>query len=227
MGTLLQKIYDKFFIKVSDVDFTYKQDLVYEFFETAVGYSYKTTPHDLSYTLYSNNAVLIIYDVIENSGDITLQINSDTYTIALLNTDTKFQIATKIKSTIEVNYTVVLDDIENPMLTITKPLTDNIVVTFTNTDNTNLNLIISKTYDGIMNNDLDIDEIELISLNMKKAYLEYLLKPLSRLQTTIGTKDFNRLSNKVDEYKVYSLMLKDLNEEIEKFRQEFYSYTNS
>ena len=99
------------------MDFTYKQDLVFEFFETAIGYSYKTTPHDLSYTLYSNNAVLIIYDAIENSGDITLQINSDTYTIALLNTDTKFQIATKIKSTIEVNYTVVLDDIENPMLT--------------------------------------------------------------------------------------------------------------
>ena len=226
MGTLLQKIYDKFFIKVSDVDFTYKQDLVYEFFETAVGYSYKTTPHDLSYTLYSNNAVLIIYDVIENSGDITLQINSDTYTIALLNTDTKFQIATKIKSTIEVNYTVVLDDIENPMLTITKPLTDNIVVTFTNTDNTNLNLIISKTYDGIMNNDLDIDEIELISLNMKKAYLDYLLKPLSRLKKQIGTKDFNRLESKVEELKVYSLMLSNLKEEIKDFRQEFNSYLN-
>ena len=227
MGTLLQKVYDKFFIKVSDVDFTYKQDLVYEFFETAVGYSYKTTPHDLSYTLYSNNAVLIIYDVIENSGDITLQINSDTYTIALLNTDTKFQIATKIKSTIEVNYTVVLDDIENPMLTITKPLTDNIVVTFTNTDNTNLNLIISKTYDGIMNNDLDIDEIELISLNMKKAYLDYLLKPLSRLKKQIGTKDFNRLESKVEELKVYSLMLSNLKEEIKDFRQEFNSYSNS
>jgi len=227
LGTLLQKVYDKFFIKVSDVDFTYKQDLVFEFFETALGYSYKTTPHDLSYTLYNNNAVLIVYDVIENSGDITLQINSDTYIIALLNTDTKLQITTKIKSAIEVNYTVVLDNIENPMLTITKPLTDNITVTFTDTDDTFLNLIISKTYDGITINDLDIDEIELISLNMKKAYLEYLLKPLSRLQTTIGTKDFNRLSNKVDEYKVYSLMLKDLNEEIEKFRQEFYSYTNS
>ena len=227
MGTLLQKVYDKFFIKVSDVDFTYKQDLVYEFFETAVGYSYKTTPHDLSYTLYSNNAVLIIYDAIENSGDITLQINSDTYTIALLNTDTKFQIATKIKSTIEVNYTVVLDDIENPMLTITKPLTDNIVVTFTNTDNTNLNLIISKTYDGIMNNDLDIDEIELISLNMKKAYLDYLLKPLSRLKKQIGTKDFNRLENKVEELKAYSLMMDNLKEEIKDFRQEFNSYVNS
>ena len=226
MGTLLQKIYDKFFIKVSDVDFTYKQDLVFEFFETAIGYSYKTTPHDLSYTLYSNNAVLIIYDAIENSGDITLQINSDTYTIALLNTDTKFQIATKIKSTIEVNYTVVLDDIENPMLTITKPLTDNIVVTFTNTDNTNLNLIISKTYDGIMNNDLDIDEIELISLNMKKAYLDYLLKPLSRLKKQIGTKDFNRLESKVEELKVYSLMLSNLKEEIKDFRQEFNSYLN-
>ena len=226
MGTLLQKVYDKFFIKVSDVDFTYKQDLVFEFFETALGYSYKTTPHDLSYTLYNNNAVLIVYDVIENSGDITLQINSDTYIIALLNTDTKLQITTKIKSAIEVNYTVVLDNIENPMLTITKPLTDNITVTFTDTDDTFLNLIISKTYDGITINDLDIDEIELISLNMKKSYLEYLLKPYSRLLSSIGTKDFNRLPNKVEEYKVYSLMLKDLNEQIEAFRQEFYSYLN-
>ena len=227
MGTLLQKIYDKFFIKVSDVDFTYKQDLVFEFFETSIGYSYKTTPHDLSYTLYSNNAVLIIYDAIENSGDITLQINSDTYTIALLNTDTKLQIATKIKSAIEVNYTVVLDDIENPMLTITKPLTDNITLTFIDTDNTNLNLIISKTYDGITIYDLDIDEIELISLNMKKAYLDYLLKPLSRLKKQIGTKDFNRLESKVEELKVYSLMLSNLKEEIKDFRQEFNSYTNS
>jgi len=227
LGTLLQKIYDKFFIKASDVDFTYKQDLVFEFFETAIGYSYKTTPHDLSYTLYSNNAVLIVYGLVENSGDITLQINSDTYTIALLNTDTKLQIATKIKSAIEPDYTVKLDDIENPMLTITKSLTDNIALTFTDTDNTNLNLIISKTYDGITIYDLDIDEIELISLNMKKAYFEYLLKPLSRLKTTIGTKDFSRLSNKVDEYKVYSLMLKDLNEQIEVFRQEFNSYSNN
>jgi len=227
LGTLLQKIYDKFFIKVSDVDFTYKQDLVFEFFETALGYSYKTTPHDLSYTLYSNNAVLIVYDVISNSGDITLQINSDTYTIALLNTDTKLQIATKIKSAIELNYTVSLNNIENPMLTITKTDIDNIIVTFIDTDKTNFNLAISKTYDGITIYNLDIDEIELISLNMKKSYLEYLLKPLSRLKTTIGTKDFNRLSNKVDEYKVYSLMLDNLKEEIEDFRQEFYSYVNS
>ncbi|MDD4000072.1 MAG: hypothetical protein PHX62_04165, partial [Bacilli bacterium] len=87
MGTLLQKIYDKFFIKASDEDFTYKQDLVFEFFETAIGYSYKTTPHDLGYTLYSDNAVLIIYETVTNSGDITLNINSDTYTIALLSTD--------------------------------------------------------------------------------------------------------------------------------------------
>ena len=62
---------------------------------------------------------------------------------------------------------------------------------------------------------------------MKKAYLDYLLKPLSRLKKQIGTKDFSRLSNKVDEYKVYSLMLKDLNEQIEVFRQEFNSYSNN
>ena len=227
MGTLLQKIYDKFFIKVSDVDFTYKQDLVFEFFETALGYSYKTTPHDLSYTLYSDNAVLIVYDIIDNVGDISLSINSDTYTVTLLGIDTKLDIVAKIKLAIELDYTVKLYDMEYPMLIITKPLTDTILVTFDDVDSTNLNLIISKTYDGIFINNLDMDEIELISLNMKKAYLEYLLKPLSRLKTTIGTKDFNRLSNKVDEYKIYSLMLKDLNEEIEKFRQEFYSYTNS
>ena len=170
MGTLLQKVYDKFLIKVSDVDFTYKQDLVFEFFETSIGYSYKTTPHDLGYTLYSNNAVLIIYGVVENSGDITLNINSDTYTIALLNTDTKSNIATKIKLAIDSDYTVTLYDIENPMLTITKIDTDSIILTFIDTSNTNLNLIVSKTYDGIMLNDLDVDEIELISLNMKKAY---------------------------------------------------------
>ena len=226
MGTLLQKIYDKFFIKVSDVDFTYKQDLVFEFFETSIGYSYKTTPHDLGYTLYSDNAVLIVYGILESSGDITLNINSDTYTIALLNTDTKLQIATKIKSAIESNYTVIINDIENPILTVTKINTDIITLTFADTDNTNLNLIVSKTFDGIMLNYLDIDEIELISLNMKKAYFEYLLKPSSRLKKQIGTKDFNRLESKLEEYKTYSLMLKDLNEQIEIFRQEFNSYLN-
>jgi len=226
LGTLLQKIYDKFFIKVSDFDFTYKQDLVFEFFETSIGYSYKTTPHDLDYILYSNNAVLIIYGLVENSGDIILNINSDTYIISLLTTDTKLNIANKIKSAIELDYTVILDDIENPMLTITKTDTDIITLLFTDDNNTNLNLIIKKTYDGIMINDLDIDEIELISLNMKKAYLEYLLKPLNRLKTSLGTKDFNRLANKLEEYKVYSLMLKDLNDQIDAFRQEFYSYSN-
>jgi len=226
LGTLLQKIYDKFFIKVSDFDFTYKQDLVFEFFETSIGYSYKTTPHDLDYILYSDNVVLIIYELVENSGNITLNINSDTYTISLLTTDTKLNIANKIKSAIELDYTVILDDIENPMLTITKTDTDIITLLFTDTNNTNLNLIIRKTYDGTMINDLDIDEIELISLNMKKAYLEYLLKPLNRLKTTLGTKDFNRLANKLEEYKVYSLMLKDLNDQIDDFRQEFYSYSN-
>ena len=227
MGTLLQKIYDKFFIKVSDVDFTYKQDLVFEFFETSIGYSYKTTPHDLGYTLYSDNAVLIIYGLVENSGDITFNINSDTYTIALLNTDTKLHIATKIKSAIVSDYTVDLDDTENPMLTITKIDTNIITATFTDTDNIFLNLIISKTYDGVMDNNLDIDEIELISLNMKKAYLDYLLKPLSRLKKQIGTKDFNRLESKVEELKVYSLMLSNLKEEIKDFRQEFNSYSNN
>lgn len=226
MGTLLQKIYDKFFIKASDDDFTYKQDLVFEFFETSIGYSYKTTPHDLGYTVYTNNSVLVIFSTIEVNGNITLTINSNTYTIALLTTDTKLGIANKIKTAIEANWTVIIKDGLYPVLTITKSGVNNIETAFIDTDSTNISLTICRTYDGVMDEDLDIDEIELISLNMKKAHIEYLLKPSSRLKITIGTKDFNKMSNKVDEYKIYSLMLKDLEEEIEKFRQEFNSYSN-
>jgi hypothetical protein len=227
LGTLLQKVYDKFIIKASDEDFTYKQDLVFEFFETAIGYSYKTTPHDLGYTLYTDNSVLVIFSVLETSGDITLTINSDIYTIALLTTDTTLGIANKIKTAIEADWTVIIENGTYPVLTITKSGVSDIVTTFVDTDSTNISLSVFCTYDGIMDEDLDIDEIELISLNMKKVYLEYLLKPLSRLETTIGTKDFNRLPNKVEEYKIYSLMLKDLDEEIKDFRQEFYSYANT
>lgn len=230
LGTLLQKIYDKFFIKVSDVDFTYKQDLVFEFFETALGYSYKTTPHDLGYTLYANNAVLMINwlaenELMKNSGNIIININSDTYSIEILITDTKIDIADKIKLAIDVDYTVDIYGVEDPIIKVTDA--NDIIVTFVDTDDTDLDLVISKTFEGTMNNDLDIDEIELISLNMKKAYLDYLLKPLSRLKSNIGTKDFNRLPNKVEELKVYSLMLDNLKEEIEVFRQEFYSYSNN
>ena len=230
MGTLLQKVYDKFFIKTSDVDFSYKQDLVFEFFETAIGYSYKTTPHDLGYTLYSNNAVLIIYWMAENelmrdSGDITFNINSNAYTIHLLITDTKFDITNKIKSSLSLDYTVeLMGDIGDPILVISDA--DSILVTFVDTDDIGLNLSISKTYDGIMNEDLDIDEIEFISLNMKRSYFEYLLKPSSRLKTSIGTKDFSKLPNRVEEYKIYSSMLKDLEAQIEDFKQDFYSYSN-
>jgi len=227
LGTLLQKIYDKFIIKVSDEDFTYKQDLVFEFFETAIGYSYKTTPHDLGYTLYTDNSVLVIFNILETSGNITLNINSDTYTIALLTTDTLLGIANKIKTAIQADWTVIIQDGTYPVLTITKTGVSDITTTFVDTGSTNINLSVIRIYDGIMDEDLDIDEIELIALNMKKAYLDYLLKPLSRLKTTIGTKDFNRLTNKVDEYKTYSLMLKNLEEEIKDFRQEFYSYSNT
>jgi hypothetical protein len=227
MGTLLQKVYDKFFVKASDDDFTYKQDLVFEFFETAIGYSYKTTAHDLGYTVYTNNSVLVIFSTLEVSGDITLGINSNDYTIALLSTDTVLEIANKIKTAIQADWTVIITNGLYPVITITKSGVDDITTTFIDAGSTNINILVCRTYDGIMDEDLDIDEIELISLNMKKAHIEYLLKPLSRLQINIGTKDFNRLPNKVEEYKVYSLMLKDLEEEIQKFRQEFYSYSNT
>jgi len=42
----------------------------------------------------------------------------------------------------------------------------------------------------------------------------------------LGTKDFNKLIDKVAEYKVLNESIKLLEEEIFLFRQEFYSYEN-
>jgi len=137
MGTPLQEIYDSFFIKVSDEDFTLKKSIVFQFFKTALAYSYKNTKHSLTYILTDEEEFI-----------------------------------------------------------------------------------------GSMDEILNSDEIELISLYMKKAYIEYLLKPLTRLKNRLGTKDFNKLPDKADEYKTYSIMKKDLNQEIEDFKQQFYSYTN-
>jgi hypothetical protein len=51
LGTALQDVYDAFFQKVPDVDFTGKESLVYQFLKTSIGYCYKTVPESLKYTL--------------------------------------------------------------------------------------------------------------------------------------------------------------------------------
>lgn len=50
MGTEIQKVYDAFFAKVPDIDFTGKESLIYQLFQSSIGYCYKTVPESLAYT---------------------------------------------------------------------------------------------------------------------------------------------------------------------------------
>lgn len=51
MGTPLQEVYDSFFIKNPETDFTDKQDMVFQLFKISLGYCKKTVPENLNYTL--------------------------------------------------------------------------------------------------------------------------------------------------------------------------------
>lgn len=68
MGTDIQKVYDAFFIKVSDTDFTGKATLLYQLFQASIGYCYKTVPESLEYT----------YDEVIYVGYFTDTLNFDT-----------------------------------------------------------------------------------------------------------------------------------------------------
>jgi hypothetical protein len=61
LGTEIQKVYDSFFAKVPDTDFTGKESLVYQLFQTSIGYCYKTVPENLSYS----------YDELIHAGNFT------------------------------------------------------------------------------------------------------------------------------------------------------------
>jgi hypothetical protein len=83
------------------------------------------------------------------------------------------------------------------------------------------------TYEGTFTNTLEQDEIELIALNMLLEEKRKRKSELDYLKTHIGTKDFNKLTDKVTEYKILNESMKDLRDEIFLLRQEFYSYENT
>jgi hypothetical protein len=96
------------------------------------------------------------------------------------------------------------------------------------TTSTDLTYTVSADYSGNFTATLTQKDIELIALYMfleekrrKKSTLDNIKKDY------IGTKDFNRLPNKLDEYKMLNQSMKDLQDEIFLFRQEFYSYENT
>ncbi len=84
-----------------------------------------------------------------------------------------------------------------------------------------------ETYDGEFIDTLDDDEIEYLALRMLYEHNRRRLQYLISLQQLIGTKDFNKLPDKVVEMKALQLSQKDLQEEIDSFKNEFNTYKYS
>lgn len=79
-----------------------------------------------------------------------------------------------------------------------------------------------ETYEGYFNDTLAQDSIELISLYMKRELYRRNDDKFSAIKQHIGTQAFNKLPNMVDQSKEARVIFVSLNDEIEKFRQEFY-----
>jgi hypothetical protein len=225
MSTPISEAYDAFFIK-SGQNYLYKEDKVYQFFKTGISKCTKTIPYDLSYTIYEDNIIITVHGIAESNGNITLTINSNTYTIAILTTDTKNNIIDKIKTAIQNDWTVDISYITNPRIKITKIDVDIINAQIIDVGDTNIFIIVNRTYDGLFTNTVDQDALELIALNMLLEQKRLRKSELDYSEQKLGTKDFNKFPDKVAEYKILKESIKDLQDEIFSFRQEFYSYEN-
>jgi len=223
MATPLLEAYDAFFIK-SGKSYLYKEDQVFQFLKTGISKCKKTVPYDLSFTVYEDNMVITVYNVSESDGNIQIEINSDIYTIALLTTDTKVDIINKIKTTILNDWTVDVSYITNPRIKITKLNVDVINIKIIDISDTNVFIIANRTFDGEFINIIEQDALELIALNMLLEQKRQRKSELDNIKQHLGTKDFNRLPEKVGEYKILEQSMKNLEDEIFSFRQEFYSY---
>lgn len=223
--TPLSEAYDAFFIK-SGQNYLYKEDQLFQFLKAGISKCTKTVPYDLSYIVDQDNIVITVYEVAEVNGNIELIINSNTYTIAILTTDTKNNIIDKIKTAIQNDWTVDITYITNPRIKITKIDVDIIDVQINDVGDTNIFIIANRTYDGFFVNDVKQDALELIALNMLLEQKRQRKSELDETKFFIGTKDFNKLPEKKAEYDILQKSIKDLQDEIFAFRQEFYLYTN-
>lgn len=82
-----------------------------------------------------------------------------------------------------------------------------------------------ETFDGYFNENLDDDEIEFLALRMLYENNRRKQQYLISLKQLIGTKDFNKLPDKVSELKALQQSMKDLQEEIDSFKNEFNTYS--
>lgn len=77
-------------------------------------------------------------------------------------------------------------------------------------------------HEGSFNDLLNQDTIELISLCMKRELYRRNNDKYSKIKQHIGTKSFNKLPDMIDQSKETRMIFETLNDEIDKFRQEFY-----
>lgn len=132
MGTNIQEVYDAFFVKVPNTDFTNQEELLFQLFKASLAYCYRTVPERLEFT----------YD--------------------------------------------------------------------------------NELHEGCFDDLLAQDSIELISLCMKRELYRRNNDKYSKIKQHIGTKSFNKLPDMVDQSRETRIIFETLNDEIERFRQEFY-----
>ena len=79
-------------------------------------------------------------------------------------------------------------------------------------------------YDGEFDNDLDDDEIELWALQMLYEWNRREQQRLVKQKESVGTSDFNRLPNKSEQLKAVNAVMKTIQEDIDKLKDDFNTY---
>lgn len=231
-GTPLQEVYDAFFVK-TDTDYTDKEDMVFQFLKAGVSKSYKTTPNKLDYWLveYKKEIVFDSFGIVElpnpeDTIDITVEINGVDYIVTLENGDGFVEFVDKLivetSAFFTIDYSVYSEGVYNVL--IESPNEENIETFTISGLPFEIEYHMGTTYEGYFEKALHQDEIELIAMFMLSESYYRALARLNRLKQYIGTKDFNRLPEKRAEYALLQSSISDLDDKIEKFRNEFYTF---
>ena len=80
------------------------------------------------------------------------------------------------------------------------------------------------TYDGYFIDDLDNDELELLSLWMLYESNRREQQRLVKLREAIGTKDFNKLPDKLDQLRAVEISMKTIINDINDLKDSFNTY---
>lgn len=82
----------------------------------------------------------------------------------------------------------------------------------------------TESYSGDFNDDLDSDELELLSFWMKYDWNGKKQQKLISMKKSIGTKDFNKLDDLPNDLKVINLIMQQTMDDIISLKNEFNTY---